>query len=1297
VTFVFEAPLVSDPGDQAANVTPRRLDGSQVFYRIAEVKRPGATDLLFDFSLDAPTPAFGTLTCTGAGTGGSTDPQAVRSLGGNLFGADYFPPDFVAEPLQVTIAFFGRTPVVAGNARLVGDDEFLLGTGVIELRPPDRPLTVSLAVAPHESIVVPSDPTHEGTVNATPSTTLTATLIGGSPDLDLPGEFYAINWLVNDQPGNPDVVTPTGVLFTDTDGDGVPDTFTSTMLVNADTSIIGAPLFRAIVTDGEGNTATTALSITVAAPLTIVLNSNPARPRGGDTVDVSAGVGGGLPPYTYAWSNSFGRPFLNQAIIDSGTATSAALRLPDDAATFDVAATVTDQRGNSVRQSLAAQVGEEGGVGTRCNPGDEPAILVEPAEIGAGTDPAVFSVTTQAGIDGGLFSVTWERNVGNGFETVRSTGDGRIVVNVPPADTTDETRTLTATLTIDEVLPEDQGEPSLYRAVISNDCASTVTLAARLDRTGPLVTLTPDNLGPVNQDATVSFTVTFNEDVTGFSAAGVQIVHDSGGTTADGTIGAITALDARNYIVPVTGVTGDGHYSLRARVGAGTDRLGNASQLSDSDLVEVNNTGAQVIGITSTTPDGVYGVSSAVNITVQFSQPVTLLSGTLNVRLDTNYVVQIFPFALNDIASGTYVVQAGDASADLESINIELLGTLRDAAGNNVLVIMPDVANRLAANKAIVINTATPSITNGAIAADNTYIDVTTSLGVYTNFNGTGALVPADFTLTFDQNGGNATNVTINSLTRNTGAPLTGGETVIRVVLDITGVPSGVERVTITPAGANTIFDASGNPMPAGATTGDITLNDQLAPTVTGVSVFDELNIDVTFSETMGAGVTTAANYTVSGTGQGTLSNNPDSVTHQGGTVYRLTWLAPEEMLDGGTITITVANVEDAAGLAIDPGGNSGTHVGGAIGTLPTIDNGAVAANNAYVDVTISEAVYANNNGTGALVVADFTLTFDQNGGNATNVTINSLTNNADGALAGGETVIRVVLDVTGVPDGQETVTITPADGNSIFDVVGNPMDAAETTGALNLNDELPPVIEGGTVPADNAYVDVTMSEAVYANNDGTGALQAADFTLTFDQNGGNATNVTINSLTNNADGALVGGETVIRVVLDVTGVPDGLETVTITPADGNSIFDAAGNAMAAGQTTGAVTLSDQLPPVIDLGVMEATNAHVDVTISEGVYANNDGTGALQVADFTLTFDQNGGSATNVTINSLTNNADGALAGGETVIRVVLDVTGVPDGNELVTITPADGNSIFDAAGNAMDAAETTGALNLNP
>ncbi|HOV34146.1 MAG TPA: PA14 domain-containing protein, partial [Candidatus Hydrogenedens sp.] len=110
-------------------------------------------------------------------------------------------------------------------------------------------------------------------------------------------------------------------------------------------------------------------------------------------------------------------------------------------------------------------------------------------------------------------------------------------------------------------------------------------------------------------------------------------------------------------------------------------------------------------------------------------------------------------------------------------------------------------------------------------------------------------------------------------------------------------------------------------------TSGETYIFDLDRPTVTAVEVVGPREVDVTFSEAMGPGVTIAENYTLSGTGKGTLPANPVNVGPVSGNTYRCTWNSGE-MLQGGDITITVNNVVDInANLITYP--NRGKHIGG--------------------------------------------------------------------------------------------------------------------------------------------------------------------------------------------------------------------------------------------------------------------------------------------------------------------------------------------------------------------------------
>lgn len=111
------------------------------------------------------------------------------------------------------------------------------------------------------------------------------------------------------------------------------------------------------------------------------------------------------------------------------------------------------------------------------------------------------------------------------------------------------------------------------------------------------------------------------------------------------------------------------------------------------------------------------------------------------------------------------------------------------------------------------------------------------------------------------------------------------------------------------------------------ATTGilNVATGDSVAPTVQTVTIQSLSTINITFSEAMGTGVTTAANYTVSKSGKGTLANNPNTVTLVSGNTYLLTWSAGT-MVTGADVSVTVANAQDLAGNTMGSP-NFGTYI----------------------------------------------------------------------------------------------------------------------------------------------------------------------------------------------------------------------------------------------------------------------------------------------------------------------------------------------------------------------------------
>ncbi|KKL69890.1 hypothetical protein LCGC14_2110410, partial [marine sediment metagenome] len=183
--------------------------------------------------------------------------------------------------------------------------------------------------------------------------------------------------------------------------------------------------------------------------------------------------------------------------------------------------------------------------------------------------------------------------------------------------------------------------------------------------------------------------------------------------------------------------------------------------------------------------------------------------------------------------------------------------------------------------------------------------------------------------------------------------------------------------------------------------------------------------------------------------------------------------------------------------------------------------------------------------------------------------------------ISDADTLVITISDVSGgtAPTINTTTFTLQAPGN-LKNAAGTSPASTDTSPAITGDWGLAsPTITGAVLDSDNEYVDVTFSQGVYSTGGGAGALDISDFTLDFKKNGGNATAVSISSVTKNDNNALVGGESIIRIHLSITGIPVGEETIEIRPAT-NEIFNVGGVAAADTETTGVITLNAQIVPV---------------------------------------------------------------------------------------------------------------------
>jgi hypothetical protein len=176
------------------------------------------------------------------------------------------------------------------------------------------------------------------------------------------------------------------------------------------------------------------------------------------------------------------------------------------------------------------------------------------------------------------------------------TGDGNVIASVPGGSATDAA-----------------GNPSLVSTSTDNSVhfdvvAPTVTVEQAIGQADPTVT------------SPISFTVHFNEPMTGFDAADVSLA----GSTVGGTLVANVSGSGADYTVTVTGMSGQGDVVVSVPAGGATDAAGNANAASTSidnsvrfDVVAPTVTIDQAPGQTDPTS------ASPISFAVHFNEPVT--------------------------------------------------------------------------------------------------------------------------------------------------------------------------------------------------------------------------------------------------------------------------------------------------------------------------------------------------------------------------------------------------------------------------------------------------------------------------------------------------------------------------------------------------------------------------------------------------------------------------------------------------------------------------------------------------
>ncbi|MFS8328725.1 DUF4347 domain-containing protein, partial [Vreelandella titanicae] len=342
---------------------------------------------------------------------------------------------------------------------------------------------------------------------------------------------------------------------------------------------------------------------------------------------------------------------------------------------------------------------------------------------------------------GQVFSVKESDDNSTVLGTVATTGDDNSVSYSIESGNTGNAFTIdgaTGEITLSDTSQLDASATGSYTLSVQatdGNTASTQDVTINVtDDVAPSVTSIAPSGSPDANAASVDYTVTFSESVSNVSADDFTLTSTG---TASGTISAV-AGSGDSYTVSVTGISGEG--DLRLDLNSGTDIDDGATNApagyTSGTAHSVDLVKPSVTNVTSPTADGTYKAGDTVDITLTFSEVVTV-TGTPQLTLETGATDRVIDYTAG---SGTntltfaYTVQAGDETSDLALAGSEILlsgGTLQDAEGNNAVVTLPTPgdANSLSANKDIVIDAVVPSVTSiapsGSPAANAASVEYT--------------------------------------------------------------------------------------------------------------------------------------------------------------------------------------------------------------------------------------------------------------------------------------------------------------------------------------------------------------------------------------------------------------------------------------------------------------------------------------------------------------------------------------------------------------------------------------------
>ena len=816
-----------------------------------------------------------------------------------------------------------------------------------------------------------------------------------------------------------------------------------------------------------------------------------------------------------------------------------------------------------------------------------------------------------------------------------------------------------------------------YTDVAGNTGVSASTASFGVDTKLPTVVTFALANSALSSGSTTTVSLVFSEAVSGFNS-------NDDITTENGTLTQMTSNDNNitwtGTFTPSVDIE-DTSNTLTLKTSL-TDVAGNqiASQTYTSNYV-IDTLIPTINNVTASNANGTYKEGDVISIEVYFNEPV-------NVTVATPYIeISVGGNTVNvDYTSGSstnnltfeYTVQSGITETTginyvaTDSLNING-AEIKDNYGNNAILTLPatDSANSLLGNKTIFIDTTPATIDSVALAADNTYITVSFNEDVFNTESGSGDLETTDFTL--DITGGTA------NFSGDVTSSLPSNITVIdnrsfRLFMSFNGLPSGDEVVTVNPA-SNSIFDIAGNASTTTQTGNEVTLNDQALPILTTVEI-SSTNDSTNFAK-VGDVVTLniVANELLYNTptiefrsGGNPITNAVNIAGTPNTTTFQFSYTIDANDSEGD-ITFTISNY-------VDRNSNIGLDV-------TTLTNGSTITLDKVVP-TLTSVTYSTDNASSLQSKVGDTITLDITASEiisapTVDFKTNGVTHTTQTMIGSGNSYTSSFVTSNSHDDGNITFTISNISDQANNDGINV---NTVTSGNILIFDKTAPTFSNLSLTTSNSVNTISKDTDVVTLVMTSSEDLTAPPTVLFKSGTTDLTTVTATQPNLNDNTQFSASFTVSNAYVD------GEIGYVIS-----NFTDVAGNAGTTYTENSSGVFIDNTSPTITGVAVDGNNTQIELTLSEEVYSNSNGSGALGATDVYLVL--TGG--TSASLSSPYPSAITPISGDLSRYTLTIDtiLQGSVQGSEVITITPSV-DSMYDSAGNVASVTQSNNTVQLN-